>query len=175
MHICMLYMAFDQQMVIFWHFIMDIFLINMLLKTFHTFFLVIQKHAYEDSFHYILCSCSLVFKVSINNWKLSITCIVRWLFHNCHSFHTMIVQNLSPTSQPGAETQFLGVAVTHINFDIYHSIQSNVALKVEVLILRLTLGDVSWSLGELWHDHLLLVGFLRSTESNSHTACSSVI
>ena len=61
----------------------------------------------------------------------------------------MIVQSLSPTSQTGAETQFLGVAVTHINFDIYHSIQSNVALKVEVLILRLTLGDVSWSLGEL--------------------------
>ena len=61
----------------------------------------------------------------------------------------MIVQNLSPTSQPGAETQFLGVAVTHINFDICRSIQSNVALKVEVLILRLTLGDVSWSLGEL--------------------------
>jgi len=61
----------------------------------------------------------------------------------------MIVQNLSPTSQPRAETQFLAVAVTHINFDIYRSIQSNVALKVEVLILRLTLGDVSWSLGEL--------------------------
>ena len=114
--------GFDQQMVIFWHFIMDIFLTNMLSKAFSTFFLVIQKHASEDSFHYILCSCSLVFKVIINNWKLSITCIVRWLFHNCHSFHTMIVQSLSPTSQPGAETQFLGVAVTHINFDICHSI-----------------------------------------------------
>ena len=93
----------------------------------------------------MLC-CHSITKITRNgiNGAMFVT-----LFHNCHSFHTMIVQSLSPTSQPGAETQFLGVEVTHINFDIYRSIQSNVALKVEVLILRLTLGDVSWSLGEL--------------------------
>jgi hypothetical protein len=39
--------------------------------------------------------------------------------------------------------------VNHINLDIYRSIQSNVALKEEVPMLRLTLDDVSWNLGEL--------------------------
>ena len=46
MYICMLYMAFDQQMVIFRHFIMDIFLINMLSKTFHTLHYVPTNHLY---------------------------------------------------------------------------------------------------------------------------------
>ena len=65
----------------------------------------------------------------------------------------MIIQSLSPSNQPGAETQFLGVkgysSDVHINLDIYCSIQSNVALKEEVLVLRLILDDVSWNLDEL--------------------------
>ena len=67
--------------------------------------------------------------------------------------------------------------MTHINLDIYRSIQSNVALKEEVLMLRLTLAVVSivtYCLGREVEDHQpekTLAGWLHTLKSmQSHVS-----